>query len=155
MYPQLNFPQYEFRLRKSESSTVEIFDKVRKKFVALTPEEWVRQHLLEWMIQEKNFPLSLIAVEKQLRLNTTVKRTDVLAYTSTLQPLLLAECKAPEIKLDIHTLTQVLRYNLVFNVSHLLITNGRDHFFFSKEKDGKGWSQEAHFPEYRELLKSC
>ncbi len=120
----------------------------------LTPEEWVRQHLLEFMMQEKKFPLSLLAVEKQLKLNSTIKRTDVLAYTNSLQPLLLAECKAPEIKLDIHTITQALRYNLVFNVSYLLITNGQDHFLFSKDKVEKGWKQAESFPDYNELLKA-
>jgi hypothetical protein len=154
LYPQLNFPAYEFRIRETAPSCYEIFDKVRKKFVSLTPEEWVRQHLLEFMMQEKKFPMSLLAVEKQLKLNTTVKRTDVVAYTNSLQPLLLAECKSPDVKLDIHTITQALRYNLVFNVSFLLITNGQDHYLFTKDKPETGWKQSESFPEYSELLKT-
>lgn len=154
LYPQLNFPPYEFRIRKNERELHEIFDKVRKKFVALTPEEWVRQHLLEFLMQEKKFPLSLLAVEKQLKLNSTLKRTDVMAYTNTLKPLLLAECKAPEIKLDIHTLTQALRYNLVFDVSYLVITNGLEHYFFYKDKLNPGWQRGDSFPDYTHLLKT-
>jgi hypothetical protein len=152
--PSLNFPNYNFRIRKKENDTHEIFDKVRKKFVALTPEEWVRQNLLEFMMEEKKFPLSLLAIEKQLILNNTQKRTDVLAYNNKLQPLLIAECKAPEIKLDIHTLTQALRYNLVYNVSYLVITNGLDHYFFYKDETNTGWKQGEDFPSYEDLLKN-
>jgi hypothetical protein len=153
LYPPLNFPQYQFRIRKNEKNTEEIFDRVRKKFVALTPEEWVRQHLIEFLVEEKKFPHSLLAVEKQLKLNSTLKRTDLLAYSSSLQPVLLAECKAPEIKLDIHVLTQALRYNLVMNVDNLIITNGNSHFFFIKDKIDTGWKQADNFPEYQDLLR--
>jgi hypothetical protein len=149
---QLNFPQYSFRIRKNEKGDDEIFDRVRKKFVALTPEEWVRQHLLEYLIQDRKFPLSLMAVEKQLKLNSTTKRTDVLAYNSSLTPIVLAECKAPEVNLDIQVLNQTLRYNLVFNVAHLIVTNGLQHFIFIKERGSETWSQGTEFPEYQQFV---
>jgi hypothetical protein len=154
LLPQLNFPQYNFRIRKREKLGHEIFDRVRKKFVMLTPEEWVRQHLLEFMITEKKFPLSLLAVEKQLKLNNTIKRTDVMAYNNAVQPVLIAECKAPEITLDLGTLRQAMRYNLVHNVPHLIITNGRDHFFFCRKNISSPWEQQQQFPDYQELLKA-
>lgn len=148
---QLNFPQYSFRFRKNKNGEDEIFDRVRKKYVALTPEEWVRQHLLEYLIQDRKFPLSLLSVEKQLKLNSTTKRTDVLAYNSSLTPIVLAECKAPEVKLDMDVLNQILRYNLVFNVSHLVVTNGLQHFVFVKESGSESWKQADEFPFYLQL----
>lgn len=148
----LNFPQYSFRIRKNERGAEEIFDRVRKKFVSLTPEEWVRQHLLEFLIREKEVPQSLIAVEKQLKLNSTLKRTDVLVYTNTLQPLLIAECKAPDIVLDEKTMNQALRYNLVYKVPFLLLTNGQQHYFFSKVAGQESWKTEADLPVYNQLI---
>jgi hypothetical protein len=151
--PILNFPQYKFRIRKLTNGTHEIFDEVRKKFVFLNPEEWVRQHLIQFLIQEKQFPLSLLAVEKQLILNGTKKRTDVLVYTNTLTPLLIVECKAPEISLSTNALNQALRYNLVFNVNYLIITNGLQHFFYQKSAETGQWSLENELPSYLYLLK--
>ncbi|MFN6037315.1 MAG: type I restriction enzyme HsdR N-terminal domain-containing protein [Bacteroidota bacterium] len=151
MYPTLNFPAYAFRIRENKNGAKEIFDRVRKKFVALTPEEWVRQHLLEYLIQEKKFPLSLMAVEKQLKLNSTVKRTDLLVYNNSMSPIVLAECKAPEVNLDVQTLNQILRYNLVFKVRHLIVTNGLQHYVFLKDIESDSWSQGNDFPSYQEL----
>ena len=151
LFTKLNFPSYSFRVRENEKGDREIFDRVRKKFVALTPEEWVRQHLIEYLVQERKFPLSLLAVEKQLKLNTTTKRTDVLAYNNSLQPILLAECKSPEINMDIQVLHQILRYNLVFNVRHLIVTNGMQHYVFLKEKNSDNWKQGVEFPFYQAL----
>ena len=157
MLPELNFPKYNFRIRKrvfaeGEASSAkaihEIFDRVRKKFVALTPEEWVRQHLLEFLIMEKKFPLSLLAIEKELILNQTKKRTDLLAYSNKLKPILIAECKAPNVVLDDETLKQALRYNLVYNVSFLIITNGMNHYLFEGEANNKSWRQSESFPNY-------
>jgi type I site-specific restriction endonuclease len=151
--PELNFPQYEFRFRKNAKGENEIFDRVRKKFVSLSPEEWVRQHVVEYLVKQKNFPASLLSVEKQLMLNGTAKRADVLAYSTQLRPILIVECKAPEVKLDVHTLSQVLRYNLVYNAPYLFITNGIDHFFFFRDTVNPGWCQSETFPVYGELLK--
>lgn len=152
MLTQLNFPNYKFRVRKFGNNKHQIFDKVRKKFVVLTPEEWVRQNLVEFMVVEKYFPLSLLAIEKQLLLNNTKKRTDILVYNNKLEPLLIAECKAPEIKLDSKTITQALRYNLVYNVSYLFITNGLEHYFFYKDKSSSEWNLGEKFPEYTDLI---
>lgn len=154
MLPKLNFPAASFRIQNSYEGRSEIFDVVRKKFVALTPEEWVRQHLLHFMLNHKKFPLSLLSVEKQLQLNSTLKRTDVLAYSNQLFPVFLAECKAPEISLDVKTLEQVMRYNLIFQVPFLMITNGISHFIFQRTSDGSSWLQSDDFPDYPEMLKA-
>lgn len=151
--PKLNLPAASFRVQNNTVGKTEIFDVVRKRFVALTPEEWVRQHLLHFMMNHKKFPVSLLAVEKQLKLNSTLKRTDVLAYSSQLVPVFLAECKAPDVSLDAETLEQVMRYNLVFQVPYLMITNGISHYIFKQSEEGNSWMQHDDFPDYFEMLK--
>ena len=89
---ELNFSSYTFKLKSSENKTL-IFDIVRKKYVILTPEEWVRQHVIHFLLKEKNYPISLIAVEKQLKINTRIKRTDIVVYNKQGTPELLIECK--------------------------------------------------------------
>ena len=117
-----------------------------------SPEEWVRQHLLNYLITEKKFPVSLLSVEKQLKLNNTLKRTDILAFSSELIPVFLAECKAPEVTLNSSTLQQAMRYNLVFKVPVIFITNGVSHYLFIKQKNEDNWTQQDNFPDYPEML---
>src|SRR5437773_10144918 len=106
-----NFPEPSaFRVRKVDNGT-EIFDIIRKKFVRFTPEEWVRQHLLKYLVG-KNFPASLIAVEKELIVAGIKKRTDVVVYSTRAEPLLIAECKSPDVPLEQSTFDQAARYNL-------------------------------------------
>ena len=123
----LNLPQYAFKLKELGSST-QIFDAIRKKYVALTPEEWVRQNFLQYLIQDKNFPASLIAVEAGLKYNQMQKRTDVLVYNKLGNPYLMVECKAPEVKITQDAFDQIARYNMVFKVKYLVVTNGLNHF---------------------------
>jgi hypothetical protein len=123
----LNLPQYTFKLKEQGSST-QIFDAIRKKYVALTPEEWVRQNFLQYLIQDRNFPASLIAVEAGLKYNQLQKRTDVLVYNKLGTPYLMVECKAPEVKITQDTFDQIARYNMVFKVKYLVVTNGLNHF---------------------------
>jgi hypothetical protein len=127
-FPELNFPTYEFRIKQLDTGAMSIFDRCRKSFVDLTPEEWVRQHLVSFLVEEKKFPASLIVVEKSLKLNNTIKRADVLVYGDQLKPLLIAECKEPGVKLSQQVLDQALRYNLVFGVKYLVLTNGLKHY---------------------------
>jgi hypothetical protein len=96
--------------------------------VVLTPEEWVRQNILQYLIQEKKFPSSLIAVEASLKYNQLQKRADVLVYDKSGSPFLLVECKAPEVKITQDTFDQIARYNLIFKVKYLVVTNGLNHF---------------------------
>jgi len=124
---ELNLPKYQFRF-KEVADKIHIFDAFRKKYVLLTPEEWVRQNFLQYLLTEKKYPLSLIAVEAGLKYNQMQKRADVLVYDKQGQPFLLVECKAPEIKISQDTFDQVARYNMVFKVNYLVVTNGLDHF---------------------------
>ncbi|HET8839052.1 MAG TPA: type I restriction enzyme HsdR N-terminal domain-containing protein [Flavobacteriaceae bacterium] len=124
----LNFPPYRFRFKNSENNLA-IFDVLRKKFVMLSPEEWVRQHAVHFLIEQKNFPKNLLNVEKVLRVNGLVKRYDIVAYHSDGSIRLLVECKAPHIKIDQSTFDQIARYNLSLNADFLMLTNGLQHFF--------------------------
>jgi type I site-specific restriction endonuclease len=148
--PVLNFPIVDFRYKKNEKGTLQIFDVIRKKFVDITPEEWVRQHIIHYLITHKQVPVSMIAVEKQLLLNNTKRRTDVVIYNSNLSPLLIIECKAPQIKIDQLTVNQALRYNIELNVPAIFLSNGLQHIFLKLEnKEPKVLKD---IPNYENLL---
>jgi hypothetical protein len=148
-FPVLNFPSYELRIRRQEEGAYSIFDRCRKIFVDLTPEEWVRQHLLHFLVEEKKFPESLIVVEKSLKLNNTQKRADVIVYDNSLKPLLIAECKEPGVQLSQQVLDQALRYNLVFNVSYLVLSNGISHYVCKLGPAGSVLLSDI--PDYKDL----
>ena len=124
----LQFPSYKFRFKNSENK-VAIFDEKRKKFVILTPEEWVRQHVVHDLIYDKTYPKSWINVEKLIKLNGLTKRYDVVVYNPDGSIFLLVECKAPEIKISQHTFDQIARYNLALKANYLMVTNGLEHYF--------------------------
>ncbi len=124
----LNLPEYQFRLQKNKEGKTEIFDAIRKRFFILTPEEWVRQNFIQYLIQEKLYPASLMAIEKGLKLNGMQKRTDIVQYNKQGRPVLIVECKAPEVKLSQDTFDQAARYNMTLQVDFLIITNGLEHF---------------------------
>ena len=134
---KLNFPTYSFRFKNSKNK-VAIFDEIRKKFIILTPEEWVRQHVIRYLIEEKNFPKSYINVEKLIKVNDLSKRYDIVVYQPNGEFFLLVECKAPEVKITQQTFDQIARYNLVLNAKYLMVTNGLNHYFcqmdFENEK---------------------
>jgi len=125
---QLNFPAYNFRFKNSENK-IHIFDVIRKKFVVLQPEEWVRQHLVHYLITTKKFPKSLINVEKQLNLNGMTKRYDVVVFNSDGSIEMLFECKAPKIKIDQAAFDQIARYNMNLKANYLMVTNGLQHYY--------------------------
>ena len=123
----LNLPAFQFKLKQTGLRR-QIFDAIRKKYVALTPEEWVRQNFIQFLIQNKKFPASLIAVEAGLKINQLQKRLDVLVYDKQGIPHLMVECKAPHIKISQDTFDQIARYNMLFKVKYLVVTNGLQHF---------------------------
>lgn len=133
---KLNLPSYNFKFKNSENKTL-IFDKLRKKYVVLTPEEWVRQHYVCFLIEEKKYPISLIALEKQLIINNRKKRTDILVFNNEGNHEIIIECKAPSIKITQDTFDQIARYNLKLKANYLIVTNGLEHFYckmdFEKE----------------------
>ncbi len=144
---QLNFPRYNFKLKKVENRNY-IFDIIRKKFIVLTPEEWVRQHLVHYLIEQCGCKPSLMAVEKGLIVNGLQKRFDVLVYDNQGQPILLAECKAPEVKLSDATFLQAAVYNKQLKVSNLVITNGYELQFCKYNSDFSVYNLQNDIPKY-------
>jgi hypothetical protein len=133
--PELNFPDYQFSVR-SEKGRHEIFDPARRKYVSLSPEEWVRQHIIQYLVSERNVPLSLIAVEYSLSYLGMSKRCDILVFNRQAVPQLLVECKAPTVILSAKTLEQIARYNRSFEVPYLLVSNGLSHYCFQVDHVG-------------------
>ena len=149
MESSLIYPTFNVRI-KQENNKPYVFDEIRKKCILLTPEEWVRQHLLNHLIAVKNVPASLISVEKEINLNNTKKRYDIVVYNKTLQPVLLIECKAPDVPITETTLEQTLRYNLILGVNYLLITNGIKQFVIGIENGKSKLLKEL--PDYDQLI---
>ena len=125
---KLNFPPYQFRFKNSENKYA-IFDEIRKKFIILTPEEWVRLHVVHHLIYDKNYPKSWINVEKLIKLNDLTKRYDVVVFNPDGSIFLLVECKAPEVTITQQTFDQIARYNLALKAKYLMVTNGLEHYF--------------------------
>ena len=124
MFPLLKYPSYNIRLKQNSKNELFVFDGIRKKWLALSPEEWVRQHVINYLIEVKKYPASLISLEKEIELNNTKRRCDIVVYTKELKPFIVIECKSSDIELSQAVLDQVLRYNLVLSVPYIMITNG-------------------------------
>lgn len=131
----INYPEPEFRIKKEGSKKL-IFDMLRKKWLQLTPEEWVRQNFIQYLIKVKNYPASLIAVEKEIRLGELKKRFDILVYDTSHRPWMMIECKAGEVKLDESVVQQVLRYNMSVPVQYIVITNGKLTYGWKRGEQG-------------------
>ena len=146
---KLNFPTYTFRFKNSENK-VSIFDEIRKKFIILTPEEWVRQHVVHYLIKEKNYPKSLINVEKVLTVNGLRKRYDVVVYNPDGSIHILVECKAPEVKISQATFDQIARYNMTMKARYLNVTNGLNHFYCQMDFENEKYDFLMSLPNYKE-----
>ena len=123
---QLQFPQYNFRIKKDGNRHL-IFDEARRRWVTLSPEEWVRQNFLQYLVQVKHYPLSLIAVEKIIKLGELTKRFDVVVYQNR-KPWMIVECKEANTPMNTAVIEQILRYNLALSARYFVITNGNQSF---------------------------
>ncbi|WGD34216.1 type I restriction enzyme HsdR N-terminal domain-containing protein [Olleya sp. YS] len=144
---KLNFPTYSFRFKNSENK-VSIFDVVRKKFVVLQPEEWVRQHCVHYLIEVKKYPLSLINVEKELTINDLKKRYDIVVFNTDGSIHLIVECKAPKIEIKQNTFDQIARYNLALSATYLMVTNGINHYYCSMDFEAERYQFLKDIPDY-------
>ena len=126
-----------------------IFDVIRKKFVVLQPEEWVRQHCIHFLIEEKNYSISLINVEKELRVNGLRKRYDIVVFNSDGSIHLIVECKSYKIKIEQSTFDQIARYNLTLDASYLMVTNGINHYYCSMDMEEQRYQFLKDIPEYK------
>ena len=148
---KLKLPEYQFRFRTFEQSK-QIFDPIRKKFVNLTPEEWVRQNVVMYLTNDLSYPASCISIEHGLKLNALEKRTDIVVYDSRGKAWMLVECKAPSVKIDQNTLDQIGRYNIVHKAPYLFISNGLTHYMFSVSENSCDLITGA--PDYGEPIKT-
>jgi hypothetical protein len=148
---QLNFPSFSFRFKNSENK-VSIFDAIRKKFIILTPEEWVRQHVVQFLMIEKNYPKSLLNVEKVLQVNGLRKRYDIVVYNSDGTIHILIECKAPEIPISQSTFDQIAQYNMTLQSNYLMVTNGLNHYFCQMDNENEKYQFLSELPNYQSNL---
>ncbi|MFA7082786.1 MAG: type I restriction enzyme HsdR N-terminal domain-containing protein [Bacteroidales bacterium] len=125
-----------------------VFCIIRKRYVALTPEEGVRQNIINYLIMQKNYPQSLISVEGEIKVNNLKKRYDILVHSRELKPFMLIECKAPSIKITQETLDQISIYSLSIDASYFLLTNGEQNFCLKKDIEKRIFTIEAEIPQY-------
>ena len=149
----LNLPTYSFRTAERENSSV-IYDPIRQTYVRLTPEEWVRQHYVQYLIQELDVPAGLVAVEAPFRFEGQSWRADVVAHDRQGTPLLLVECKAPRVSIDQAAFDQSARYNLVLGAPYLVVTNGQTHYACRVDLDAQDYAFLDDLPSYDTLLRA-
>jgi len=148
---KLAYPTYNFNV-KSENNVTFVFDEIRKKWLVLTPEEWVRQHIVFYLVDQKGYPASLIGVEKTVVINTLKKRFDIVCFNNRAEPILIIECKAPEIVLQRTTIEQVNRYNEVIGAAIMMITNGIDTYLMRKNSSNNTISYLNEIPHYKDFI---
>jgi hypothetical protein len=147
----LTLPTYTFQLKQSAGKSL-IFDPVRRKYVALTPEEWVRQHFINYLIHYLHYPKSLIAVERGTFYHQMAKRTDLCIYGSDRQPLVLVECKAPNVAITAEVVKQATLYNKTLQAKYVILTNGIEHFCWLVDFTTSRIQPLDRIPDYRELV---
>lgn len=147
---KLNLPEYDFRY-KTEGGMHKVLDVYRKRFVTLTPEEEVRQRFARYLLEEKGFPAALVMTEYALKLNTMSRRCDILIHKPAGTPAVLVECKAPEVKISQAVFDQAARYNLVFKVKYLMVTNGLKHYCCQIDFETQKVDFLSDIPHFQEL----
>jgi hypothetical protein len=150
-FPKLDFPEVDLKLKHADGQTY-VFDQIRKKWLLLTPEEWVRQHLVNYLVAFKKYPASLISLESGLKYNTLNKRSDVLVYDKNSKPFLLAECKSTEIAINQKVIEQVSMYNTSIKATNLLVTNGLKHYCWTYNTTLNKFELLQQIPEFITIL---
>ena len=145
----LNLPPYEYKL-KQEEEKIFIFDALRRKYLVLTPEEWVRQHFIQYIINYLHYPKSLIKVEGGLVYNRLKKRSDILIFNQEGSPWMVIECKSPDQKINNHTLQQVSIYNSTLKAKYVALTNGLKHLCCVIDHQAKLTTPLKQFPKFGE-----
>ena len=145
--PQLNLPIAVLKTKLVEGTT-QVFDQVRKKYLVLTAEEWVRQHFIHYLNQEKNYPLGLMGVEKMVKYNSMQTRADIVLYAADGKPNMIVECKAPKVKITQDAFNQIAKYNFNLKVDFLVVTNGIQHFCCALDYKNNKISFMKEVPDY-------
>ncbi len=147
---QLNLPTYDYQIKRTTDGD-QIFDCLRHKFVALTPEEWVRQHFIAFLIQHKNYPASLMANEIAISLNNTKRRCDTVVFDKTGKPLVIIEYKAESVEITQKVFDQIVRYNMVLKAQYLIVSNGMKHYCCRIDYDNHTYHFLQDIPPYDSL----
>ncbi len=147
---RINLPPYDIKLREKDGKR-QIFDFLRRKYVALTPEEWVRQHFVHYLVAHCGYPKGLLANEKELRAGDKRLRCDTLLYNNDLQPLMIIEYKAPEVEITQHVFDQISTYNRLLHVDYLIVSNGHHHYCCRMDYEKGGYSFLENIPLYEDL----
>lgn len=150
---QLNLPEFEVRIRHYDGYD-QIFDSIRGRYVACTPEEWVRQHFINYLVVNKSCPKGLISVELPLTINRVSHRADIVVFDNNAKPLMLIECKAPGIVISNEVLLQVSRYNILLKAPFLVVTNGLNHYCMRISDRGSRIDKLISIPDYKEMIES-
>jgi len=148
---ELSLPSYSYRISGKEGEE-RIFDPIRRKFVKLTPEEWVRQHFINYLVTYGGYPAGLIGVEVPFKLNSLTKRIDLLIHNRSGNPVMIVECKEPDVKLDEKVFDQIMVYNLRFKVPYLIVTNGIQNFAYRMDFINNSRQPMEIIPQYSELI---
>ena len=143
---KLNLPLFEFKIKKENKNNI-IFDEIRNKWIVLTPEEWVRQNFVKFILS-KNYPKSLINCEKVFYINKVLKRYDIVVYDSSGDVDILVECKSHEIKINHDHFDQAMKYNLELKSKNIIVTNGISHFYFNYDEIEKDYKQRENLTTY-------
>ena len=149
---ELNLPEYDFKVKKREDGSWAIHDRLRDRWVALTPEEWVRQHFVEWLITDKGFPAALMGNEVSLTQNGIARRCDTVVGDRTGQPLVIVEYKAPSINITQKTFDQIVRYNMVLKARYLIVSNGLNHYCCRIDYEKNSYRFLEEIPCYESLV---
>ena len=150
MLKKLNLPTYSFRIKEARDKKL-IFDEIRKKFLVLTPEEWVRQNFIKYLIEDKKYPPSLMAIEAGLKINQNQFRTDLLIYNRAGKPLVVVEFKAPHIKISQDAFDQIARYNIKFRVPYLVVSNGINHYCCQVDFENESFCYLKEIPDFKSI----
>jgi len=148
---ELNLPAYSFRISEKDGSEM-ILDPLRRKFIKLTPEEWVRQHFIQYLINQGGYPSGLMGVEVMFMLNKLKRRVDILVHNRSGMPVMIVECKAPDIKLDEAVFEQIATYNFKYKVPYLIVTNGIHHYACKFDHELMKFEYLLVIPVYEDLL---
>jgi len=146
----LNLPPYPFRI-SDKNGQLTLFDEIRKRNIIITPEEWVRQHFVQYLINQKHYPKTLIKLEGGLKLHGMAKRTDIIVFNPSGEKILMVECKAPSVAINQKVFDQVARYNMTHKVSLLAVSNGLQHYYCSIDFKTEQYRFIEELPDYREL----
>ncbi len=148
---ELNLPEYDYKVKKRDDGSWSIWDRLRERWVALTPEEWVRQHFVEWLISDRGFPATLMGNEVSLNQNGIARRCDTVVADHTGEPLVIVEYKAPDITVSQKTFDQIVRYNMVLHARYLIVSNGLSHYCCQIDYSNGSYRFLSDIPQYADL----